>query len=347
MPGTVLDYVSAPEFSDKKLTEMINIPPYVTGLPAQLGLFVDEPINTTYVRIGVVEDDITIIPARSRGGPNNKNMRGDRAQLLIDVPHFPLDDAITPSDIQNIGGWGENFIMESLAGVYSQKLAGMRLKHDATSHHMDWGALKGLIVDAEAKTLLNLFTIFGVTQTTVDFVLGTTTTDLAAKVRAVKSAIRLALRGAPMSGIRVFASKTWYDSFVGHTFIKDFMKYYAQPGQVNPNRDSVDDVFVFGGVTFQAVEEEFQVRNTDGTFTTYDAVADGEAIAVPLGTGLFKRYAAPPDTIFNANNAPTPGDRVFVSTNDLPHGKGRDVHTESNLIPVCTRPGVMIKLTTS
>jgi hypothetical protein len=56
---------------------------------------------------------------------------------------------------------------------------------------------------------------------------------------------------------------------------------------------------------------------------------------------------APPDTITDANNAPAPGQRVYVATADRPFGKGRDIHTESNLLPICKRPAVIVKLTKS
>ncbi|NTI27126.1 major capsid protein [Rhizobium rhizogenes] len=74
------------------------------------------------------------------------------------------------------------------------------------------------------------------------------------------------------------------------------------------------------------------------------AVADDEAIVVPLGTPFFKRYIAPPDTISGANRRPDPDTKVFVSTDDLPHDKGREIHTESNVLPICIRPQLLIRL---
>src|SRR3712207_2307612 len=100
--GTVLDLLNAPEFADGRLTEAINGPPAVTGRPQQLGLFTDKPITTTYVNVGIQDGELTIIPTRERGGPGNKNMRGGRSAVIMPVPHFPLDDAITPSDLQNL-----------------------------------------------------------------------------------------------------------------------------------------------------------------------------------------------------------------------------------------------------
>jgi hypothetical protein len=343
---TPLDLLNAPEFADDRLTESINIPPYVTGRPAQLGLFRDTPIHTTFVKMGISGDEITIIPSRERGGPANKNMRNDRQTTYFEIPHFPLDDAITPADLQNLTVFGDGFVMQTLANVVNEKLTTMRSKHDATHNHLDWGALNGQVIDAAGVQLVDLYDQFDLTQDTENFALGTPSTDVAAKNRTVKAAIRKQLRGAPSTGVRVFASPEWFDAYVNHATVKDAYKYYAAAGQQqNPARDDITDGFTHAGLTLERIDEEFSYRQENGTFATKLAVPAGEALAVPLGTPYFKRYVAPPDTIQDANKAPAPGSKIFVSTDDLPHGKGRDVHTESNILPVCLRPQIIIRLT--
>ena len=342
--ATVLDYLSAPEFSDGRLTQIINIPPYETGRLAQIGLFEDKPIPTTYVRLAIDGDEITIIPAIERGGPANKNMGEGLGHTMISIPHFPLDDAITPADVQNIMAFGEDYVFQTLSGVYESKMQSMRSKHDATHSHLDWGAIRGNVVDGKGRVLVNLFTQFGITQEVQNFALGTSTTDVAGLNRAVKSRVRKQLRGARSSGVRVFASPEWFDAYVSHASVKEALKYY-QGSTPNPARDDIADTFNYAGLSIERIDEEFQYRQADGTFAVQDAIPANEAIAIPLGTDLFKRYIAPPDTLPTANRAPNPTDKVHVSTEDLKHGKGRDIHTESNVLPICTRPGVMVRLT--
>jgi hypothetical protein len=339
---TPLDLLRSPEFADDRLTESINIPPYVTGRPAQLGIFTDAPIHTTYAKIGIAEGELTIIPARERGGPSNKNMGTDRSEVLVNIPHFPLDDAITPSDLQNLTVYGEDYVMQTLTNVVNDKLTQIRSKHDATHSHLDWGALNGLVLDASGRTLLNLFETFGITQTVIDFALDVTSTDVAAKNRALKSVIRKALRGASSNGVRVLAGTDFFDQYVGHASVKDALKSY--PGSTpNPARDDVTDEFRFSGLVIERIDEEFSYRQANGTFATREAIASNEAVAIPMGTPYFKRYVAPPDTLQQANIAPDT--KIFVSTDELPHGKGLDVHTESNVLPICLRPDIIVKLT--
>lgn len=340
--ATPLDLLAAPDFAADRLTESINIPPYATGRPAQLGIFTDTPINTTYVRIAIEEGEISIIPARGRGGPGNKNMGTDRQEALVRIPHFPLDDAITPSDLQNLLVYGGGYVLQTLVNVYNTKLEAIRAKHDATHHHLDWGALNGLVVDATGRVLCDLFATFDITQTVIDFDLDNADTDVAAKNRALKAVIRKALRGQPASGVRVLAGSEFFDRYVGHGSVKEALKAYAGPTP-NPARDDVADTFVFAGVTIERIDEDFRYRQADGTFVTREAVGENEAIAIPLGTPSFKRYVAPPDSIQEANIAPST--KVFVSTDLLPHGKGQEIHTESNVLPICLRPDTIVKLT--
>ena len=342
--STVHDLMSAPEFADSQLTDTINIPPFVTGRLAQLGLFTDTPIPTTYVRIGIKDGELTIIPARERGGPANKNMSDGKSRVLIDVPHFPLDDAITPSDVQNLMAWGEDRVFETFGNVLATKLLEIRGKHDQTHAHLDWGAVTGVILDAEGKELLDVYDEFDVTQVTFAMALGSPGTDVAAKSRALKSEVRKALKGSPMTGVRILSSPEYFDAYTGHASVKDAYSNFASNTQ-NPNRDGLEDGFTHAGLTIERIDEEFSKRLADGTIETAPVIPAGEARVIPLGTSFFRRYVAPPDTINDANRAPNPTDKIFVSTAERDHGKGYDIHTESNVLPVNLRPQAVLRLT--
>jgi hypothetical protein len=345
--ATALDLLNEPEFTDARLTETINVPPAVTGRLAQVGLFRPVSIATTYAKIGINEQTLSIIPSRERGGPANLASGGSKQIALVNIPHFPLGDSVTPSDVQNIMAWGEAAQMTTLASVVNDKLFNLRAKHDATHAFLDWGALNGLILDAEGYELLDTFAEFGLSQTTVDMALSGGTTDIAARTRAVKSATKLALKGLPASGMHMMCSPTFYDNYISHPNVQEAYRYYSAGAGQNPARDDISEIFYHAGLTLERVDETFDVRNADNTFTTLPAIPAGEAIAFPLGTDIFRKYLAPPDTIFDANTAPAPGQLVYVSTAERNHGKGIDIHTESNVLPICTRPSVMIKVTQS
>lgn len=340
--STAIRYLDAPEFADDNLTASINVPPYKTGRPAQLGIFTDAPIHTTYVRLGIEEDELTVIPARERGGESNLNMRGGKKGVTFDIPHFPLDDAITPSDIQNLNAWGEDGIMLGLGDVYNNKLELMRSKHDLTHSYLDWGALNGQVLDGEGKLLLDLWSTFDLTETSFAIPLDVASTVISEHNRKAKARLRKELRGTASTGVRVLAGANFFDAYVSHPNVKEELRAYKGEG-ANPGRDDIEDIFTFAGVTLERIDEEYAVRQPNGALIKKPAVNPDEALMIPMGTPFFKRYIAPPDTLSEANRKPE--NKVFVSTETLAHDKGKEIHTESNVLPICVRPQLMIRLT--
>lgn len=341
--ATPITYLTHPDFADDRLTDTINIPPYQTGRPAQLGVFRDEPIRTTYVRIGIKDDELYVIPARERGGEANLNMRGDRGGVEFTIPHFPLLDKITPSDIQNVIAWDSEYVFETVQSTYMDRLESLRGKHDLTHSYLDWGALNGIVVDVTGKQIANIYDEFDLSETVVEFDLNTATTNIAELNRDVKARIRKELRGTAATGIRCLAGPEFFDKYVSHEWVNKQLAAYA--GQTpNPSRDDVQDEFTFAGLTLERIDEDYQYRKEDGTIEVQRAIPDDEAIVLPLGTPFFKRYIAPPDTMTGANKKPDPATKLHVSTKTLDHDKGVEIHTESNVLPICTRPQLMVRL---
>ena len=74
-------------------------------------------------------------------------------------------------------------------------------------------------------------------------------------------------------------------------------------------------------------------------------LAAGEAHAFPLGTvDTFGTYFAPADFNETAN---TLGQALYAKQEPRKFDRGTDLHTQSNPLPMCHRPGVLVKLTVS
>jgi hypothetical protein len=102
--------------------------------------------------------------------------------------------------------------------------------------------------------------------------------------------------------------------------------------------------FTFGGITFEEYRGQATDRH-DGTVNERRFIAAGEVHAFPLGTvDTFGTYLAPADFNETVNTARPAalrqaGPRKFE--------RGTDLHTQSNPLPMCHRPGVLVKLTKS
>ena len=97
--------------------------------------------------------------------------------------------------------------------------------------------------------------------------------------------------------------------------------------------------FTYAGITF----EEYRGQATDPSGTTRRFIAAGEAHAFPLGTvDTFGTYFAPADFNETVN---TIGQTLYAKQEPRKFDRGTDLHTQSNPLPMCHRPGVLVKLT--
>lgn len=341
----ILDIFGNAAFWSTSLTAAINIVPNDYGRIRELGLFGDEPITTTTVAVQFENGTLNLLPTRERGAPSSLAMPEKRSARQFSTFHIPHDDFVRADDVQNIiSRTATDGVLESVQSLVNRKQITMRRKHAITLEHMRMSALRGEILDYDGSSLLNLFNEFGVTQKTVDFVLGTAATDVKAKAREVVSYMEDNLMGEVMSGVHVLASPEWFEKFIGHAKVEDIYKYYD--GQNNPLRQDVRRGFPFHGLTIEEYRGSATYLQEDGTYATRRFVPAGEAIAFPLGTtDMFRTYWAPADFIDTVN---TMGEEIYVRTAiDPEFQRWVKIHSQSNPLPIVKRPKLLVKLTTS
>lgn len=342
---TVLNIFNDAAFSATSLTEAINIVPNDYGRLRELNLFPGEPIATTSVAVAYSNGTLNLLPTRARGAPASLAMPEKRGAKTFSAFHVPHEDFIMAEDVQNVVSRSlAGAVLENVETVVNRRQITMRRKHAITLEHMRMGALRGNILDSDGSSLLNLFTEFGVTQKSVDFVLGTAATDVKAKAREVVSYIEDNLEGEVMTGVHVFASPEWYDKFIGHAKVEEIYKYYD--GANNPLRQDVRRGFPFQGLTIEEYRGAAQYLQENGTYATRKFVPAGEAIAFPLGTmDVFKTYFAPADFMDAVN---TMGEEIYSrQARDLEFNRWVKLHTQSNPLPIVKRPKLLVRLTSS
>lgn len=345
----ILDVFNQDAFSAVSLTSSISMVPNTYGRIKALGLFRDEPISTTTVVVAIENGVLNLLPTRPRGGPPSLGTRGKQNLRPFIVPHIPHDDSVLATDVQNMLALGGVNGMESVLGFMNRKLITMRGKHAITLENLRMGALKGVIKDYDGTTIINLFTEFGVTEKVVDFLLGTSTTEVLGKCQEVTGYMEDNLMGETMTGVHALCSPEWFAAFVKHTAIKEAYKYYASAP--NPLRDDLRKGFPFGGITFEEYRGAASYMQEDGTRSAPARfIPAGDVRFFPIGTtDTFTNYWSPPDFMDQVNQAPDiANSEVFVAPLErMKFGKGVDVHTESNPLPLVKRPALLVRGTTS
>ena len=294
---TMINPFDAGGYTLAEMTEALNILPNVYSRLGQMGLFRFEGVTQRSVVIEQADGVLNLLPSVPLGGPATVANRDVRSMRSFTIPWIPHDDAITPQDIQGVRGFGMSDAADPLATVMERKLTRMRVKHAQTREYMEVNALRGIVKDGAGTTLYDYFSEFGLAQQAVDFVLGTATTNVQAKVREVLRKIETELKGETMTGVLAFVSPEFFDKLIGHAKVEDAYKYFSSTG-AQPLREDTRRRFPFAGIVF----EEYNATVTLSTGATETLVPAGEGIAFPMGTlDTFVTYGAPANLIETVN----------------------------------------------
>lgn len=319
------------------LTNAINILPNNYGRLREMGLF--GPGRGVPTRTILVEERngiLNLLPTRPVGAPGTAQQREKRKVRSFVIPHIPADDWIDPSEYDSIRAFGSQNVPSALAQIMNDHLQSMRNKHAITLEFLRWGALKGEILDADGAVLYNLFTEFEIAKKSIDFELFTAETKVQQKCFEVTRHIEDNLKGEVMTRIHAFCSSDFMDKLLAHPSVEKVFTNHSAAVAImggDPRKN-----FSFGGITF----EEHRGQATDMNGVTRKFIADGKAIAFPEGTlGTFDTFFAPADFVETVN---TLGKELYAKQELSKFGRGVDIHTQSNPLPLCLRPAVLVEL---
>lgn len=323
-------------FSMTSLTSAINLLPNMYGKLEAMNLFPQKSVRTRHISVEEQNGVLNLLPTQLPGGPSTFEGRTKRKLRSFTIPHIPHDDIILPEEIQGIRAFGTENELESMANVVTDHLQSMRNKHAITLEYLRMGALKGIILDADGSTLYNLYDEFEITPKTVSFALSTANTDVKKKCLEVVRYIEDNLRGEFMTGVHCLVSAEFFDALTSHAKVKEAYERWREGAVL---RDDMRSGFTFGGITFE--EYRGQATSPDGTVQRF--IASGEGHCFPLGTAQsFVTYFAPADFNETVN---TLGQPLYAKQTARKFERGIEIHTQSNPLPLCLRPAVLVKVT--
>lgn len=323
-------------FNMTSLTAFINLLPNTYGKLEAMNLFPQKSVRTRNIAVEEQNGVLNLLPTQMPGGASTFEGRTKRKMRSFTIPHIPHDDVILPEEIQGIRAFGTENELEAMANVVTDHLQSMRNKHAITLEHLRMGALKGNILDADGSTLYNLFDEFEITPKTVNFALGTASTDVKKKCLEVLRHIEDNLRGEFMTGVHCLVSPEFFDALTSHSKVKEAYERWEEGAAL---RNDMRSGFTFGGITF----EEYRGQATDPDRNTRRFIASGEGHCFPTGTAeSFVTYFAPADFNETVNTLGLP---LYAKQCPRKFDRGTELHTQSNPLPLCLRPGVLVKLT--
>ena len=329
-----------PAFSMASLTAAINLIPNRYDRLEQLGLFPAKPVRTRTIVLEEKAGVLNLLPSLPVGSPGTVGMRGKRTLRSFVIPHIPHDDVVLPEEVLGLRAFGSENEFASIASVLAEHLETMRSKHAATLEYLRMGALKGVILDADGRELYNLFDEFKITPKTINFALGNSKTEVLDKCLELKRYLSSSLQGERMNSVHCLVSPEFFTKLVSHASVKEAYKLWND-GQAL--RSDMRAGFPFAGIMFEEYVGEASVPNGSGGWKTQRFIEPDQAHAFPLGTiDTFATYFAPADFNETVN---TLGQPLYAKQAPRPFERGTDLHTQSNPLPLCQRPALLVQLT--
>lgn len=328
----MIDIFRNDAFSVTNLTDAILKAPFKPSRIQALGLFGERGITSTSAVVEEKDGRLTLIQTSPRGGPGSQLGANKRRQRAFVVPHLERDSTIYADEVQGVRAFGSESETEVVQAVVDERLAELRAMHEVTLEYQRVGALKGIVLDADASTLLDLFTEFGVSQQTYGMDTGTGALEVRRQVIEITRLIEDELGAEPVSAYRAFCGDAFFDALLDSASIKGTLQY--QESQTL--REDLRRGFLFAGITWE------NYRGSVGGTAFFE---DDEAYVFPEGTGIFKTYFAPADFNETVN---TIGKRLYAKSFVDPElQRWTRLHAQSNPLSLCLRPRAVVQLTLS
>lgn len=320
-------------------TQEMNVIPNSWGTLNQLGLFTNESVAEHVVVFEEITKNGALIVDRVRGDRAGVSKDDTRKLHSFLVPHFPVDDYISPQDLQGKRAYGSAGEAETLVAVRTRKMENLRMRHAWTLEAARAQLITAGTVYAPNGTVSqNWFTEFSKSRTTVDFAFTTSTTDIVARVEACIAAIQdNAGSSVQMTGTVVLCSPTWFAALIAHANVKAAYQYYSSTQEPLRNRlggnMAMHRRFEYAGTTFIEMRDAY-----NGT----QLITADKAYMLPTGTDIFKTFYSPANRFGLVN---TLGEQVYFF--EKMTDTQIEIETESNFVNACYHPELMIELTKS
>lgn len=317
-------------FTVATLTDSVNKLPGSPGKAGALGIFDEKGVTTSSVVIDERAGRLVLVPNTSRDDDPTPIKGGDRKRRTFETLHLPLSRPLSPSQLQNVAGFGSEQPINAQASVINDHLEEMKRSIDATREHLRIGAMCGKLLDSNGSVVYDLYQEFGVSQKKVTVSLSNAATNVRKACLDAKRYSESKLAGVMVDGFLSFCGPEWFDSFTDHEKVKAAFAGY-QEAQDRLGGDTRSG-FTFGGITFI----EYDVTVSGRRFIPADV-----AQVFPKAKGIFRMFNAPANYNETAN---TLGKPFYSKAEERRMGKGWDVEVQANPLALCLFPEALVEL---
>lgn len=323
-------------------TQELLLVPNSWTLLGDVGLFQPEALATTTATFEVTQQTLGLLKDYKRGTKPQTSKDDVSKMIAYNIPSFPIQEELLAHELIGKRMVGSADQLDTKANALAKKIARIRKNIDATKEVARFKTLTtGLAYAPNGTVVANYFSDMGVTQTSVDFVLNSGTTDVMAKVEEVIASIQdNAQTGDVITEIVGYCSPEFFAAFIAHAKVSQAYLYYSSTAnqEILRNRAGGKGLyreFQFGGLRL------IEVRTV---LAGERLIPAKEAVFVPVGTSdSFVSYMAPAARFDYVN---TLAEEAYLWTFESPKGTHIDIEGEFSVLNVLRRPKLVVKGTT-
>ena len=325
------------EFGIVDLGATLDLVPRQFRLITGMDLFETRLGTSTIAQIERVDEVVTDIPARRRGGERNY-VGSERAQVKnLNIPFFPLDKGITAADVQNFRRYFTPDAPKTVQDVVTRVVRRIRVSHEALREKALFQAILGKsYAPGDTTCQYDYYTLWGVEQKSVEIDPAKADQDPMEVLEEARLHIALQA-GDNAAGYRIVAlcSPEFFSAITHHPLVELAYTYYGSAQEPLRRRlgaggqDSVYRVFEHKGITF--------IEDISGN------IPKKEARILPMGIDqMFQLHFAPADDVNEAN---TPAQELYMWYKHSAYLREEKIESETSMLAVNTRPELVVKAT--
>ena len=329
-------------------TDAIQEVPNQSGFIKAMNFFTPSYTEQSSILFDKSETEVTLLAAINRKG-GKPTFGKDRKSSTFSLPlaYFMHNDTITKDDYVGKRKAGTADMQDTFENVVAEKLEDLRRPVDQTHEYMMLSAIKGVCVTPDGTVLADMFNLFGITQTEIDFELGTPTTNIDAKISELKDAVvrNIKTGGIITTPLDVIVDRSWFDAFVSHPNVSQ--AYLNSQSNVRYQNDMSDyfswgisDVFVHRGVRFMVYSHVFTLPDS----TTEEAVElnTGHVIPRVQGQSVFRSVYGGSTRLDSQGGA-----EMFSWSYRSQDQRMHELEVETSCLMYATKPAALVKVITS
>ncbi|MBB4064045.1 major capsid protein [Gellertiella hungarica] len=319
-------------FSFTSLTAAINmVPPQPTSVDG-FATFAESGVNTLTVTVEEKDGRIGIVKSAPRGSVGRGISSKQRRARAFTVPHYPTYDQILASEIQGVRAFGSDNQMETVEAKLAEKRGDMLADLNNTINMGKWGAIAGVLYDADGSVLYDWHSEFGVARNEISIDLTNPNLNLRDEMIKAKRQAEKELGGYTFSKFTVALPAGVFDAFVSHVSLKEAYDRWQDGAFLRA--DNRKGFMIADNIEIKSVD----ITDLGNGLTT---IPDDEGYMIPDANGLLKVNYAPADTMEAANTIGLP---YYAMSEPMPFGKGVELAAETNFIAYAEKPRAIVRI---